>query len=66
MAAGSKMYRFILSFLSQDISYNTPQPQEGGGGGIAHSVERTTPGEEVLGSISAVAARSLLVGSVSV
>ena len=61
------MYRFILSFLSQDISYNTPQPQGGGGGGaIAHSVERTTPGEEVLGSISAVTARSLLVGSVSV
>ena len=29
-------------------------------------VERATPGEEVLGSIPAVAARSLLVGSVSV
>ena len=29
-------------------------------------VERSTPGEEVLGSIPAVAARSLLVGSVSV
>ena len=29
-------------------------------------VERATPGEEVLGSILAVAARSLLVGSVSV
>ena len=36
------------------------------GGAVAHSVERATPGEEVLGSIPAVAARSLLVGSVSV
>ena len=33
---------------------------------VARSVERTTPGEEVLSSIIAVAARSLLVGSVSV
>ena len=33
---------------------------------VAQSVERATPGEEVLGSIPAVAARSLLVGSVSV
>ena len=39
----------------------------GGGGGAAQSViERATPGEEVPGSIPAVAARSLLVGSVSV
>ena len=38
----------------------------GGGGGVAQSVERATPGEEVPGSIAAVAARSLLVGSVSV
>ena len=39
-----------------------------GGGGVAEaqSVERATPGEEVPGSIPAVAARSLLVGSVSV
>ena len=36
------------------------------GGAVAQSVECTTPGEEVLGSIPAVAARSLLVGSVSV
>ena len=35
-------------------------------GAVAQSVERATPGEEVLGSIPAVAARSLLVGSVSV
>ena len=38
----------------------------GGGGEVAQSVERATPGEEVPGSIPAVAARSLLVGSVSV
>ena len=36
------------------------------GGAVAQSVERATPGEEVSGSIPAVAARSLLVGSVSV
>ena len=36
----------------------------GGGGAVAQSVERATPGE-VPGSIPAVAARSLLVGSVS-
>ena len=36
------------------------------GGTVAQSVERATPGEEVPGSISALAARSLLVGSVSV
>ena len=38
----------------------------GGGGGGSSAVERATPGEEVLCSIPAVAARSLLVGSVSV
>ena len=36
------------------------------GGPVAQSVERATSGEEVLGSIPAVAAHSLLVGSVSV
>ena len=36
------------------------------GGAVAQSVERATPGEEVPGSIPSVAARSLLVGSVSV
>ena len=35
-------------------------------GAVAQSVERATPGEEVLVSIPAVAARSLLVGCVSV
>ena len=40
----------------------------GGGGGGGSSVGRTraTPNEEVLGSIPAGTARSLLVGSVSV
>ena len=37
-----------------------------GGSAVAQSVERATPGEVVLGSISAVAIRYLLVGSVSV
>ena len=35
-------------------------------GAVAQSVERMTPDKEVPGSIPAVAARSLLVGSVSV
>ena len=38
----------------------------GGGGALAQSVERRTLGEKILGSIPAVAARSLVVGSVSV
>ena len=36
------------------------------GGAVAQTVERTTPGEEIPGSIPAVAAHSLLVGSGSV
>ena len=35
-------------------------------GAVVQSVERSTPGEEVPGSIPAVAARSPLVGSVKV
>ena len=38
----------------------------GGGGAVAQSVERVTPGEEVPGPIPAVTACSLLVGSMSV
>ena len=38
----------------------------GGGGGGSSAVERATPGEEVPDSIPALAARPLLVGSVSV
>ena len=37
-----------------------------GGGAVAQSEERATPGEEALGSIAAVATHSLLVGSVSI
>ena len=37
-----------------------------GGGGVAQSIERATSDEEVVGSILAMAARFLLVGSVSV
>ena len=36
------------------------------GGAVAQSVEHATPGDAVRGSIPAVAASSLLVGSVSV
>ena len=36
-----------------------------GGEGVAQSVERSTPGEEVPGLIPAVATCSLLVGSLS-
>ena len=35
-------------------------------GAVTQLVERATPGEEVVGSTSTVATRSLLVGSVSV
>ena len=35
-------------------------------GVVAQSIRRATPGEEIPGSIPAVATRSLLVGSVSV
>ena len=38
----------------------------GGGGEVAQSVEHSTPGDEVLGPTPVVAARSLLVGSLSV
>ena len=44
----------------------SPFAGAGGGGVAAQSVERATPGEEVPNSIPAVAAPSLLVGSVSV
>ena len=36
------------------------------GGAVAQSAERAAPGEEVVGSIPTVAARTLLVGSVLV
>ena len=47
----------LLIFKSHGMSF---------GGRGSSAVERATPGEEVPGSIPAVAARSLQVGSVSV
>ena len=52
---------FLLSFFS--IFLHTLNRLRAA---VAQSVERATSGEEVPGSIPAVAARSLLVGSVSV
>ena len=46
--------------------YENHKVQAKRGGAVAQSVERATPGEEVPVSILAVAARSLLVGSLSV
>ena len=50
-------YLFFLLVISRLMYYT--------GGAVAQSVEHSTPGQEVQGSIPAVAARSLLVGSVS-
>ena len=47
----------MVAYIAGDVSV---------GGAVAQSVERATPVQEVPGSIPAVAARSLLVGSVSV
>ena len=55
-----------LSFFFAFVSAIPFPPSLIRGGAVAQSVERTTPGEEVPGSIPAVAAGSLLVGSVSV
>ena len=51
----------LSSLFCEEMSYSTLSR-----GAVAQSVERTTPGGEVSGSIPAVFARSLLVGSVSV
>ena len=55
-------YRNKLDPLNKDAVYKSDASCMGGGGGGGGA----TPGEEVLGSIHAVAAHSLLVGSVSV
>ena len=47
------------------MNFSVSATVTGGGGGVAQSVEHMTPGEEVPGSIPALVARSLLVGSVS-
>ena len=55
-----------MTVSSHHASARAANVLEGGGGGaVAQTVELGTPGQEVLGSISTVAARSLLVGSVS-
>ena len=48
-----------IAALCREITSTAPSPRNS-------AVERATPGEEVPGSIPAVAARSLQVGSVSV
>ena len=53
-----KTFTYQVKFYQRNMT--------GGGGTVAQSVERATPGEEVPGSIPAVAACSLLVGTVSV
>ena len=55
---------FEVSFFNIYYIFSVFIPVKGGA--VGQSVERATPGEEVPGSIPAVAARSLLVGSVSV
>ena len=65
---------FVLKMFGNLISFNRTldrvEPQMlkfiVQGGAIAQSVERANPGEEVPGSILAVAALSLVDGSVSV
>ena len=64
------MIQTVGFILSNPLLCSSAVPVAVGGGGgagaVAQSVERATPGEQVPGSIPAVAALSLLVGSVSV
>ena len=55
-----KIWGPVYKFLYYGYVFNST------GGHCSSVVERVTPGEEVSGSIPAVVARSLLVGSVSV
>ena len=62
-------YDYWLRKTFKDCLFLVDRGGGGGGGGertVAQSVECSTPGEEVRGSIPAGAACSLLVGSVSV
>ena len=63
-----KIYMETISRIS--LGFGAIFPSESstirGGGAVAQSVERATPGEEVLCSIPAVATHSLLVGFMSV
>ena len=65
-----KTFFFLNSDLEnstkESYGFNSTKSPGGGGGAVAQSVERATPDQEVRGSIPAVAARSQLVGSVSV
>ena len=62
-----KLYSIIFSFLAMTYTQLVRFVCNGGWGvAVAQSVEQATPGEEVPGSITAVAARSLLVGWMSV
>ena len=66
----TSLFFLILLFyylpVSVSFSLSLSFSLKAGGGAIAHSVERATPVKEVLGSIPAVAACSLLFGLVSV
>ena len=55
---------FIIDLVTHDRIF-LGRGGGGGGGAVAQSVERATPGQEVPGSIPAVAARSLLVDNVT-
>ena len=57
---------FQYKLVKIEMTRNLPVESISVGSTVAQSIERATPGEEVLGSFAAVAARSLLVGSVSV
>ena len=68
-----RVYTFsyqIKTYIQRKWPQGGVRRHEGGGGerekAVAQSVERATSGEEVPGSIPAVTASSLLVGSVSV
>ena len=58
---GLGLFQFVTLHYLANISHSRLI-----GGAVAQSVKRATPGEEVPGSIPAVASRSLLVGSMSV
>ena len=62
----NKKKNYHLGSLNEaPMKLHKVRPRTAGGRGSS-AVERATPGEEVPGSIPAVAARSLQVGSVSV
>ena len=67
------LFSYIVTLCISKYSYLSAQSEKsvfvcvwGGGGAAAQSIERVTPREEAVGSIPALAAFSLPVGSVSV